>query len=96
MKSAILSSDEKQTKSEILTAARAAAEETGGKVVVEVDASDLKDKKDERPKEARISKAENGFLICWYDNSGEPWGSEKKYVAENFDDAVKHLKKYMG
>lgn len=97
MKSAILAMDGKTSGSSILAAANKAAKSTGGKVVVEVDAEDLVDREESKyPKEARLKKAENGYIICWYENGKEyMMGGEKQYIAKDFDEAAAELKKYM-
>jgi hypothetical protein len=96
MKSEVMAQDDKKGGSQILAAATKAAKATGGQVVVEIDAEDLeKPEKKSLPKEARIKKAENGYIVCWYDNSSEPWRGERQVVAKDFDEAVSELKKYM-
>ncbi len=97
MPSAVLAMDSKKTGSSILAAAKSAAKSAGGKVVVEVDAEDLvRDAEPKYPKEARIKKAENGYIICWYEGGKEyMMGGEKQYIAKDLDEAVSELKKYM-
>ncbi len=97
MRSAILAGDGKKAGSSILAAAKSAAKSAGGSVVVEVDAEDLVERSEDKyPKEARIKKAENGYIICWYEGGKEyMMGGEKQLIAKDLDEAVAELKKYM-
>lgn len=97
MSSAVLAMDNKKSGSSILAAAKSAAKSAGGKVVVEVDAEDLIEKEDSKyPKSASIKQAENGYIICYYENGKEYMMSgEKQIIAKDLDEVVSALKKYM-
>ena len=98
--SADMASDDPEAGSALLRKAKAAAKEAGGEVVIEVHAGEIEDEgKDvEPPKEARIKKAENGYIVCWYDNSGKQmmYSGEKSVIAKDLNEAMAALKKYMG
>ncbi len=72
------------------------AKKVGATVSIEVEADDEKPEY-KPPKEARIKQAENGYIICWYDNSGSPMlcGGEKSVIAKDFGEVAAELKKYM-
>lgn len=73
-----------------------AAKGTGAAVVVEVEAENDSGESN-YPKEARIKKAENGFIVCWYEHGKEyMMGGEKSYVAKDLAEAMGEIEKYMG
>lgn len=76
--------------------AKKAADATGAQLVIEVEA-EAEPESSKYPKEARIKQAENGFIVCWYENGKEyMMGGEKVYVADSLEKAMAEIKKYMG